>query len=93
MMTSINAPLTPTTPQPAPPMKKKKKKKKKKAVIIGGGPVGSLSALYFSKSGWDVEVYELRPGKNISDIDHLKLINPLTCLLTITYKKKIKNGH
>lgn len=34
----------------------------RKVAIIGGGPVGTLAGLYFSKSGWDVEIYELRPG-------------------------------
>ena len=34
----------------------------RKVVVIGGGPVGALAALYFSKAGWDVEIYELRPG-------------------------------
>lgn len=37
---------------------------RKKAVIVGGGPVGCLAALSLAKMGWEVEVYEGRPGKN-----------------------------
>ncbi|ORX71174.1 kynurenine 3-monooxygenase [Linderina pennispora] len=32
-------------------------------VIIGGGLVGSLTACYFAKRGWQVDLYEKRPGK------------------------------
>ncbi|KIW50879.1 hypothetical protein PV05_09659 [Exophiala xenobiotica] len=32
----------------------------KKVVVVGAGPVGSLAALYASKRGADVEIYELR---------------------------------
>ena len=35
-----------------------------KVVIIGAGPVGSVAALYAAHRGYDVEVYELRPGKH-----------------------------
>lgn len=34
-----------------------------KMVIVGAGPVGSLAALYAAQRGYQVEVYELRPGK------------------------------
>lgn len=34
-----------------------------KIVIVGAGPVGSLAALYAAKRGYQVEVYELRPGE------------------------------
>lgn len=34
-----------------------------KIVVVGAGPVGSLAALYAAKRGYQVEVYELRPGK------------------------------
>lgn len=33
-----------------------------KLVVIGAGPVGALAALYGAQRGYDVEVYELRPG-------------------------------
>ncbi|KTW28770.1 hypothetical protein T552_01400 [Pneumocystis carinii B80] len=32
----------------------------KKIAIVGGGPVGALSALFFGKNGWEVELYERR---------------------------------
>lgn len=53
-MTSTKATSTGNSPGNSTP------RPQKKAVIIGGGPVGSLAALYFSRSNWDVEVYELR---------------------------------
>jgi kynurenine 3-monooxygenase len=34
-----------------------------KIAIVGAGPVGSLAALYAAQRGYDVEVYELRPGE------------------------------
>jgi len=34
----------------------------RKAVIVGGGPVGCLSAMGLARMGWDVEIYEGRPG-------------------------------
>ena len=33
-----------------------------KCVVIGAGPVGALAGLYAARRGWDVEVYDLRPG-------------------------------
>lgn len=35
----------------------------RKVVVVGAGPVGSLAALYAAKRGDDVEVYDLRGGK------------------------------
>ncbi|KAG4305781.1 hypothetical protein PORY_000691 [Pneumocystis oryctolagi] len=32
----------------------------KKMAIIGGGPVGVLSALFFGRDGWEIELYEQR---------------------------------
>lgn len=34
-----------------------------KFIVVGAGPVGSLAALYAAVRGFDVDVYELRPGK------------------------------
>lgn len=34
-----------------------------KAIVVGAGPVGCLAALALSKLGWQVEIYEGRPGK------------------------------
>lgn len=39
--------------------------KPEKMVIVGAGPVGSLAALYAAQRGYQVEVYELRPGKSV----------------------------
>jgi kynurenine 3-monooxygenase len=33
-----------------------------KAVVVGAGPVGCLAAISFAKAGWDVLIYEGRPG-------------------------------
>lgn len=38
--------------------------KPQKLVVIGAGPVGTLAALYGAQRGYEVEVYELRPGKS-----------------------------
>lgn len=35
-----------------------------KLVVIGAGPVGALAALYGAQRGYEVEIYELRPGKS-----------------------------
>lgn len=35
--------------------------------IVGGGLVGALNAIYFAQRGWKVELYELRPGKNLQN--------------------------
>jgi len=37
--------------------------KHQKLVVVGAGPVGSLAALYAATRGDDVEIYELRGGK------------------------------
>lgn len=34
-----------------------------KCVVIGAGPVGALAGLYAARRGWDVEIYDLRPGR------------------------------
>jgi hypothetical protein len=39
--------------------------RRRKVVIVGAGPVGCLSALSFAKQGWEVEVFEGRPGKRV----------------------------
>ena len=33
-----------------------------KAVVIGAGPVGCLTAMSLAKMGWQVDVFEARPG-------------------------------
>jgi len=38
----------------------------KKAIVVGAGPVGALTALALAKRGWTVEVYEGRPGQDMS---------------------------
>ena len=32
--------------------------------VVGGGLVGTLNAIYFAQRGWNVNLYEARPGKN-----------------------------
>ena len=34
----------------------------RKAVVVGAGPVGCLCAIALSNMGWEVEIYEARPG-------------------------------
>ena len=45
-----------------PPMSNERKARK--AVIVGAGPVGCLAALALAKEGWQVEIYEARPGES-----------------------------
>ncbi|QSZ31037.1 hypothetical protein DSL72_000598 [Monilinia vaccinii-corymbosi] len=44
---------------------------RQKTVIIGAGPVGSLAALYAAQRGDDVEIYELRSGTYVVDLETL----------------------
>ena len=45
-----------------------------KVVIVGAGPVGALAALYAASRGDEVEVYELRAGKALCTLTHLRLL-------------------
>ncbi len=47
----------------------------KKAIIIGAGLVGSLWAVYLSKAGYQVEIYEMRDDIRKADISAGKSIN------------------
>jgi kynurenine 3-monooxygenase len=47
----------------------------KSAIIIGAGLVGSLWAVYLSKAGYDVTIYERRPDIRRADISAGKSIN------------------
>jgi len=38
--------------------------KRQKTIVVGAGPVGALAALYAARRGDEVEIYELRGGKN-----------------------------
>jgi kynurenine 3-monooxygenase len=49
--------------------------KKKEAVIIGAGLVGSLWAVYLSKAGYNVTIYERRPDIRKAEISAGKSIN------------------
>ncbi|KAL9602437.1 MAG: hypothetical protein Q9219_001861 [cf. Caloplaca sp. 3 TL-2023] len=42
--------------------------KREKVVVVGAGPVGALATLYAASRGDDVEVYELRDGKDLNDL-------------------------
>ncbi len=46
-----------------------------KVVIVGAGLVGSLWAVYMSKAGYDVTIYERRPNIRLADISAGKSIN------------------
>ncbi len=50
-------------------------KKNKKVIIIGAGLVGSLWALYLSRRGYQVSVYEKRPDLRNTDISSGRSIN------------------
>jgi alkyl hydroperoxide reductase subunit AhpF len=43
-----------------------------RTIVVGAGPVGALAALYAARRGDEVEVYELRGGKNF---DHISLFH------------------
>ena len=47
----------------------------KKAIIVGAGLVGSLWAVYLSKAGYNVTIYERRPDIRKADISAGKSIN------------------
>lgn len=47
----------------------------KKAIIVGAGLVGSLWAVYLSKAGYSVTIYERRPDIRKADISAGKSIN------------------
>lgn len=47
----------------------------KSAIIVGAGLVGSLWAVYLSKAGYKVTIYELRPDIRRADISAGKSIN------------------
>ncbi len=49
--------------------------KEKKAIIVGAGLVGSLWAVYLSKAGYKVTIYEARPDIRNADISAGKSIN------------------
>jgi kynurenine 3-monooxygenase len=34
----------------------------KKLIVVGAGPVGCLAATALANMGWEVEIYEARPG-------------------------------
>lgn len=38
-------------------------KRARRAVVVGAGPVGCLASLSLAKMGWEVELYDGRPGK------------------------------
>lgn len=46
-----------------------------KFVIIGGGPAGSLLANYLGKSGYEVDVYEMRDDLRTAEVGRGKSIN------------------
>jgi kynurenine 3-monooxygenase len=50
----------------------------KKASIIGAGLVGSLWAMYLSKAGYQVDVYERRPDMRLQQMSAGKSINLAT---------------
>jgi len=49
--------------------------KEKKAIIVGAGLVGSLWAVYLSKAGYQVTIFESRPDIRNADISAGKSIN------------------
>lgn len=46
--------------------------KDEKVIIVGGGLVGALAGIYMSRLGYNVHVYEKRPGTHWHS---LRLIN------------------
>lgn len=41
----------------------------RKAVVVGAGPVGCLAAMALTREGWEVDIYEGRPGTSRSTIN------------------------
>lgn len=42
--------------------------KTRTAIVVGAGPVGCLAAISLAKLGWNVVVYEARPGKQAAEL-------------------------
>jgi glycine/D-amino acid oxidase-like deaminating enzyme len=43
--------------------------------VIGAGPVGCLAAALFAKRGWEVNVWEVRPGESKSCGRMIRLVS------------------
>ena len=56
-------------------MEKVNTQKEKKAIIVGAGLVGSLWAVYLSRAGYKVTIYERRIDIRTTDIAAGKSIN------------------
>jgi hypothetical protein len=50
----------------------------KKLIVVGAGPVGCLAAIALANMGWEVEIYDARPGIP------LPLSSPLSTFFHIT---------
>ena len=51
--------------------------------IVGAGPVGALMAVYLANRGWNVHVYETRPGT---------LNTKLSLFVSVMYCRTHKKG-
>ncbi|KAK6380162.1 kynurenine 3-monooxygenase, mitochondrial precursor [Exophiala oligosperma] len=54
----------------------------KKILVVGAGPVGSLAALYASRRGADVEIYELRDDLRNTDTTPLNFTRSINLALS-----------
>ena len=37
--------------------------KARTVIVVGAGPVGCLAAISLARMGWNVDIYEARPGR------------------------------
>lgn len=61
--------------------------KTRSVAIVGAGPVGALMAVYLANRGWNVHVYETRPGK----LKH-KIISFRGCCVLQDSQKSVLHG-
>lgn len=62
----------------------------RKAVVVGAGPVGCLAAISLARRGWQVELYEGRPGTFCGNAREESGIGSTGSLLQISVKRPPK---
>lgn len=62
--------------------------KTRSVAIVGAGPVGALMAVYLANRGWNVHVYETRPGKL-----NTKIIFFRGCFVLQDSQESVLHGH
>lgn len=65
---------------------------RKRIIIIGGGPIGIEAALYATKLGFDVRVFErVEVGGNVRDWGHVRMFSPWKLNVTPLGRSKLRS--